>query len=297
MTRLQRFLTLTLAAAALAAAPTTHAAHGPLLAKPLHRGSTGKQVAAAQYVLTGQKPAKYPDIHPFRGHRITGQFGKFTAKAVLRARWLLGEPVTYRAYCHCRPGKRAVFDRDLYLILTGKRARPLGWFGRRAKRIALADRVKPSVATSSCAKRIVRIAEREVGVHEVPPGSNRGYRVSTFQSSTGAYGQPWCDSFVMWDYKQVDGAWPFARLAYVYGTVQQARDHALLRSTPAAGAAVAYTYWSGRIRIKPGHIGIVERVTRDGFWTIEGNSGDAVTRHFRRFGDATVFIYPPCMAR
>ena len=131
-------------------------------------------------------------------------------------------------------------------------------------------------------------------MHEEPWGSNRGFRVGTYQSATGAYGAAWCDSFVMWDYKQV-GAWPLTRLAYVYGTVEQARQHAWLRSTPIAGAAVAYTYWAGRIRIKSGHIGIVERVTRDGFYTIEGNSGDAVTRHFRRFGDATVFIVPPCL--
>jgi hypothetical protein len=275
-------------------ASSATAAPKPLFAHGARLGDRGQQVRAAQFLLTGEKPAAYPDIHPFRGRKLTGQYGRFTAKAVLRARWLLGEPVGYRAYCKCRPGKRAVFDRDLYLLLTGRKARPVGWIGLRAKRIALADRVQPSRPQSSCAKTIVRWAEGEVGVHEV--GNNGGTRVHYYQSSTGAYDQAWCDSFVMKDYQLAD-AWPYTRYAGVYLTVEQAREHTLLRSTPIAGAAVAYVRWAGRIRIDAGHIGIVERVTSDGFWTIEGNSHDQVARHFRRFGDATVFIYPPCLAR
>jgi hypothetical protein len=276
-----------------ATAPADAATKRPLFAPGLRRGDRGPQVRAAQFLLAGEKPNHYPDIHPFRGRRITGQYGKFTAKAVLRARWLLGEPVTYRAYCQCRPGKRAVFDRDLYLILTGRKARPPAWIGFRSRRIALADRVQPSRPTSSCAETIVRWAEGEVGVHEV--GDNGGARVHFYQSSTGLYDQAWCDSFVMKDF-QLAGVWPYPRYAGVYLTVEVAREHTLLRSMPAAGAAVAYVCDQGRIRICAGHIGIVERVTRDGFWTIEGNSHDQVARHFRRFGDATVFIYPPCLA-
>lgn len=271
----------------------------PLFSPGLRVGSSGKQVRAAQFILSGddRHVNRYArTIHPFRGRKVTGQFGKHTAEAVLKTRWLLGEPIGYRKACRCRPGKRAVFDRDLYLILSGRKARPLGWFGTASKRMALADRTKPSRASSTCTRRIVGTAESQVGVHEIPWGSNDGPTVRIYQSATGAYRAAWCASFVQWDLR-VAGVGTIAdRSAGVYYIVDWARRNTWLRSTPAAGALVAYVSYTGRIRVVSGHIGIVERVTRDGFWTIEGNSSNAVTRHFRRFGDATVFIYPPCLA-
>lgn len=45
---------------------------------------------------------------------------------------------------------------------------------------------------------VVRRAKAEVGVKEHPAGSNDGPRVHTYQSSTGAYRQPWCASGRKW---------------------------------------------------------------------------------------------------
>ena len=45
---------------------------------------------------------------------------------------------------------------------------------------------------------VVRIAAGELGVTEHPAGSNDGPRVRAYQSTTGAYRQPWCASFRKW---------------------------------------------------------------------------------------------------
>jgi hypothetical protein len=50
--------------------------------------------------------------------------------------------------------------------------------------------------------RAIRAARKEVGVHEVPSGSNYGPRVKEYQATTGMYRQPWCASFVAWDYRE-----------------------------------------------------------------------------------------------
>ncbi len=62
------------------------------------------------------------------------------------------------------------------------------------------SRVFQRQATGDLGKAALDIAANEVGVLEVPPGSNRGTRVETYQSSVGSFciGQPWCMCFVYW---------------------------------------------------------------------------------------------------
>jgi hypothetical protein len=49
-------------------------------------------------------------------------------------------------------------------------------------------------------KLAVRIAMAEIGVKEHPAGSNDGARIRVYQSTTGAYKQPWCASGARWVY-------------------------------------------------------------------------------------------------
>ena len=51
---------------------------------------------------------------------------------------------------------------------------------------------------------VLRVAAGEVGVMEVPPGSNRGPRVDQFLSAVdpGLLGQPWCMAFIYWCFVQ-----------------------------------------------------------------------------------------------
>lgn len=50
----------------------------------------------------------------------------------------------------------------------------------------------------------LEVADDEIGVMEVPPGSNRGRRVEEYQASVGPYciGQAWCMCFVYWAFQQ-----------------------------------------------------------------------------------------------
>ena len=52
-------------------------------------------------------------------------------------------------------------------------------------------------------KETLRIAHNEVGVKEVPPGSNSGPRVNEFLKSIGLRGgYPWCGAYVYWSFEQ-----------------------------------------------------------------------------------------------
>lgn len=134
---------------------------------------------------------------------------------------------------------------------------------------------QPAVA-GRFADRLVRIAEAEVGVREVPPDSNRGPRVEQFQQSTwlAGSGWPWCAAFVCWAVReamasekfewvrpQTAGAWDFERWAR-----EQPGGLKLLRgSTPAKkGDILVYTF---------SHIGIAAADMTGGLVaTIEGNT-------------------------
>jgi len=254
-------------------------AHKPY--RLLKVGSRGRAVKDAQWLLGGHKPSVYP-FAPYRG-RPTGEFGARTARAVLAIKWRLGYPLP--------AAKRPVFGRDLYLFLTGKKARPLAWLGRAAQRIHHLQPRSPAHA-ASCDRRVVAVARRELAlhVHEVPDGSNDSPRIRLYQAVTGAFRLPWCASFIQYVYRTAGIGTIANASAGVFYIVDWAHARGWLRARPSIGAAVAYLSALG-------HIGIVERVTSTGFYTIEGNNGNAVREDWHPLGYLrTVFIDPPCIA-
>lgn len=137
-------------------------------------------------------------------------------------------------------------------------------------------------------------AHELVGIHEVPPHSNRGpvqqhaAGVTVIQSSTGAYGAPWCVSTVQYIWRQVLGSTWANRTAGVYYLIAYARSHGAVIPHPLPGCAVGY-------EIGAGHAGTVVEVHADGtFDAVEGNHSDRVgvvrrdPRHL-----ACVFILRP----
>lgn len=261
----------------LALIASSPAAAGGSHGFPLHRGSTGRHVADLQWLLAGHKPSVYSGIHTYK-HEPTGSFGLRTARAVRDAWWYLGAPKR-----QVRP--RA--PRELLLILEGKKPRPLIWIGRASNR---ARGIVRKTVVSICAGREVRIARAELGVHEIPDGSNDSPRIRVYQAVTGAFRAPWCASFVQWVFLSAGVGTIADRSAGVFYIVDWARKNAILFARPRVGDAVAFLR-------SLGHIGIVERLDKSGFWTIEGNSGNAVREHHYPFGyDRTVFIHPACYA-
>jgi hypothetical protein len=136
------------------------------------------------------------------------------------------------------------------------------------------------------AKDLISVYRGELGVREVPYGSNRGPRVRQYQSSTGAYNAAWCVSFLQWGFKKAGVSRIANRSAGVFYCVDWARKNGLLRYSPKPGYLAAYM-WSA------GHIGIVEELLPGGgFVAIEGNASNMVRRNWRD-GRNTVFIKVP----
>ncbi len=124
--------------------------------------------------------------------------------------------------------------------------------------------------------RALAVARRNLGIREVPPGSNR----TPFGEWFGENGVPWCAIFV--SYCFAEGAGVILgrghRGAWAKGMSSVPLLEAWLRDTghwlgpgelPRAGDIVVFN-WDGGV---PDHVGIVERRLADGrVRTIEGNT-------------------------
>lgn len=140
-------------------------------------------------------------------------------------------------------------------------------------------------------RKVVAVAENEVGVREIPDGSNSGARVREYQASTylGGTGWPWCAAFVEWCYETagVDHAGlidPSTAIVY-----QRAKAAGAIGGTPIPGA---WILWPGT------HIGLIAAPTADPnvVHTIEGNSSNSVARRVRSLSGATVVTPPALLA-
>lgn len=135
---------------------------------------------------------------------------------------------------------------------------------------------------------IIAVAERELGVHEVPWGSNSGTRVQRYQSAThlAGTGWPWCAAFVEFCWERAGltdhPADPSTALMY-----QRAKARGEL-GRPRPGGAIL---WPGT------HTGLVVAVdlARELVHTIEGNTSDQVARRVRAIAGA-VFVNPRDLA-
>ena len=117
---------------------------------------------------------------------------------------------------------------------------------------------------------VVAYSRTLVGIREIPAHSNDGPGVHRIQSSTGAYGLPWCVSTVQYADLHVLGSTWANRTAGVYYYLEYARERGCLVSKPLPGDVVAYLVGNG-------HMGRVVAVHKDGtFDAVEGNEQDAV---------------------
>jgi hypothetical protein len=143
---------------------------------------------------------------------------------------------------------------------------------------------------------IVRIAQEQLGLREVPDGCNCGEQIQKFLGSSA--GEAWCADFVSWVYREaghpfsggVDGGW---RLPGVAGLRSWLEQNGIWHGrgggdTPQPGDVVAFG--------DNEHTGIVERLDDAGtpdpgddvIHTIEGNTSNEVGRRSYGVGDANV---------
>src|SRR3954452_23699124 len=152
--------------------------------------------------------------------------------------------------------------------------------------LAAAAGGKPK-SRAATASRIVTLARKELakGVREVPDGSTRAPAIRRYETATrGAmFGAPWCAYFVSYVARRA-GA-PIgpggSGLGYVPYIRSWAKQTKRWTRTPRAGDLITF----------PQHVGIVENVyANHTLTTIEGNSGNAVRRRWRRWGEAMGYV-------
>jgi len=144
---------------------------------------------------------------------------------------------------------------------------------------------------------VIEIALAEVGHKETPKGSNRGERVDVY---TGRRPEPWCGHFVAWCFRQADRPIPgdvvptprrANPLASVSFTERVFKEHDWAVVDPSPGDVVFFAT-RGRSDRGPGrHIGIVAEVNLTHIVVVDGNWGDAVSKHSVRRDDPTISGY------
>jgi hypothetical protein len=148
-----------------------------------------------------------------------------------------------------------------------------------------------SDAPSSIATEALAVAVSEIGVMEVPPGSNRGPRVDQYlieagvRPETGSY--PWCAAFVYWCFvqssKQANIRNPAIKTAGVLDLWRRATDKDIPRVTGTRAMASPDLVRPGFVFIMDfgggvGHTGFVRSVEDGRIRTVEGNTNDDGTR-------------------
>ena len=143
---------------------------------------------------------------------------------------------------------------------------------------------------------LVRIAQEQLGLREVPDGCNCGEQIQTFLGSSA--GEAWCADFVSWVYREarhpfsggVDGGW---RLPGVTGLRAWLEQNGIWHNrgdgdAPRAGDVIVFG--------DEEHTGIVERLDDAGtpdagddvIHTVEGNTSNEVGRRSYGVGDTQV---------
>lgn len=250
------------------APPAAAAPAAPVLAPPafpglLKMGSRGPAVEMLQRRLLDLGMRELGAADQDFGQKTDWAVRLFQARAVDEA----GDPLTIDG----------VVGRKTWIALFGAQSAP-----------AEAPAARPVAGSMSAAA--LAIASGEIGVREVPPGSNRGPEVDQYLDSVSSSlrGQPWCMAFVYWCYgqaaTQAGSVNPMPKSASVLRSWEMARDMTGPRIATAREVAgdpslvvpgmIFYIDTGGRT----GHTGFVADVVGSTLVTIEGNTNDDGSR-------------------
>ncbi len=146
------------------------------------------------------------------------------------------------------------------------------------------------------ASKALDLAAAEIGVHEMPPGSNRGRRVEDYLGAVNLPGgNPWCAAFVCYVVREAGRMLEVKPALRPSGSVLQLlrRNPELLLDRPEEGSVFIHLLPDGH-----GHTGFVLGVNDDlSFADISGNSdasgsrtGGMVCQNRRPPGYAMAFL-------
>lgn len=129
---------------------------------------------------------------------------------------------------------------------------------------------------TSLATTTLKKAVSQLGIEEIPRGSNSGPAVEKYLKSVGlGKGYSWCMAFIYWATKEASielGALnPLSKTGGVLDMYNKEKDLRVI--TPQPGDIFIMDYGKGT-----GHTGIVEKVVGTTLHTIEGNTNDEGSR-------------------
>ena len=138
---------------------------------------------------------------------------------------------------------------------------------------------------SALAAAALEVARTQIGVIEIPKGSNNGPQVREYLASVSlGPGFAWCAAFAFWCFKKagqnISQANPLPKTGGVMAMFNTAKGKNLVRIDAHDGAISPDAIRPGDIFIMQfagglGHTGIVEKVSGDTIITIEGNTDPA----------------------
>lgn len=119
----------------------------------------------------------------------------------------------------------------------------------------------------------LEIAITQIGVQEIPRGSNRGPDVEKYLKSVGInIPASWCMAFVYWCCSQSNPLTPLIKTGGVLAQWNKIPKQYKFK-TPQVGDIFIMDFGKGK-----GHTGFVEKIVGDILHTIEGNSNDEGSR-------------------
>lgn len=129
---------------------------------------------------------------------------------------------------------------------------------------------------SHLSEKTIQVAVSQLGVSEIPKGSNAGPDVEKYLKSVGlGKGYSWCMAFVFWCTEQAAvktaSINPLKKTAGVLDQYNSRKN--LVTTIPTPGAIFIMDFGKGQ-----GHTGFVEKVVADTIHTIEGNTNDDGSR-------------------
>lgn len=135
-------------------------------------------------------------------------------------------------------------------------------------------------------QRALALARSQVGVKEIGK-TNDGTQIREYKNGA-ANNLPWCASFSSWLYGRGQNSSNKDTFGYTASSQQimreaDAKGHFAHKNSgykPKAGDLVVWTKVGDADH---GHVGIVDEVTSNGYWTIEGNTSKGVARKFYSF--------------
>lgn len=149
---------------------------------------------------------------------------------------------------------------------------------------------------TALAAAVLSLAGKEIGVMEIPVGSNSGPRVNQYLESVGDNGGlPWCAAFVYWCFQEAAAALkvpnPATRTAGALDVWDEAARRGIRRVAAAEAIDRHALVQPGMVFVIEtsgghGHVGLVEKVDGVVLTTIEGNTNNGGSREgigvFRR---------------